>query len=54
MIVGWAIIENIVTLLVCAAIVLGLYAMGAGFWSFAGFAVLLNLNYFKSRKDSKP
>ncbi len=37
-------IENMVTLAVCAAIVLGLYYMGAGGWSGAGFLVLFNLN----------
>lgn len=37
-------VENMVTLAVCGAVVIGLYAMGAGAWSFWGLVVLLNLN----------
>ena len=42
-----AIVENIVTLLVCAAIVLGLFYMGAGAHAGWGFLALLNLNTIK-------
>lgn len=36
----WAAIQNIVVLLSTAALVLGLFAMGAGGWSFWGLATL--------------
>jgi hypothetical protein len=42
-----AILENIATLIVSAALVLGLYWMGAGGWAGIGFAVLFNLNTFE-------
>ena len=42
--------ENCITLICCTAIVLGLYAMGAGGWSFLGLLLLGNINYVKSRK----
>lgn len=42
-----AVIENVATMIATAAIVLGLYYMGAGAWSFLGFLLLLNMNYPK-------
>ena len=44
-----ATIENIVTLVVCGATMVGLYAFGAGLWSFLTLVMLLNLNYIKPR-----
>ena len=38
-------VENIVTMILIAVIVLGLYAMGAGLWSFVGFVLLVNINF---------
>lgn len=40
----WAIIENMVTVASTTALVLGLYAMGAGGWSAGGLILLINLN----------
>lgn len=40
----FAILENITTVIATASVVLGLYAMGAGYMSLFGFAILLNLN----------
>lgn len=42
-------VENCITLLCCTALVLGLYAMGAGVWSASGFLLLGNLNYIKKQ-----
>jgi hypothetical protein len=42
--VKWAIIENIVTMVATAALVLGLYAMGAGGYAFFGLLLLTNIN----------
>lgn len=44
------VIENIVTVLAIAAIVLGLYAMGAGGWSGCGFLLLLNLSTYSEKR----
>ena len=41
---NWWWIENIVTVIAIAAIVIGLYAMGAGGFSAVGFILFLNLN----------
>lgn len=38
------IVENCVTVVATAALVLGLYALGAGGWSAGGFLLLANLN----------
>ena len=46
-----AIIENIATLAATTAIVLGLYAMGAGYLSVVGFICLLNLNGPKEKSS---
>lgn len=40
-------IENMMTLVAIVVIVLGLYAMSAGWFSLFGFALLLNMNIFK-------
>lgn len=40
----YALIENMVTIASTAALVLGLYAMGAGGWAAGGFVLLLNIN----------
>jgi len=40
---GWQ-IENIVTLIVMAAIIIGLYAMGEGVLSLLGLVLMLNLS----------
>lgn len=42
--------ENVATMAISAALVLGLYAMGAGGNSFWGLSLLLNLSYPKSEK----
>jgi hypothetical protein len=47
---AWAVIENIVTLSVIAAIILGIYAMGGGLWGMWAFVLLLNLNTPKGHK----
>ena len=44
---GWAYIENIITMLVMAAIILGVWAMGGGGWGFWSLVLLLNLNHQK-------
>jgi hypothetical protein len=38
------VIENMVTIVSTAALVAGLFYMGAGGWSFAGLTLLLNIN----------
>lgn len=40
----YAIIENMVTVASTAALILGLYAMGAGGWAAGGFLLLINMN----------
>ena len=40
----WAILENIATVVATAALVLGLYAMGAGAHAGWGFLLLINMN----------
>lgn len=42
--------ENIYTMAICAALVFGLYFIGAGGHSFWGLLILLNLNYLKDPK----
>ncbi len=42
--------ENMVTVVVSAALVLGLYLAGAQAFSLCGFILLLNINQFKSGK----
>ena len=49
-VVRWAVIENIVTLILFAAIVI----FAPGEWKWFGVALLLNLNYFKKRKSDTP
>lgn len=49
-VVRWAVIENIVTLLLFAAIVI----FAPGVWKWCGVALLLNLNYFTKCKSDKP
>lgn len=49
--VKWLVIENIVTILLTAAVVLGLYWMGAGGWSFLGLLFLINLNSPPAQED---
>ena len=48
---NWWWIENIVTVIAITAIVLGLYAMGAGGFSAVGFILFFNLN-MSSRKTT--
>lgn len=43
-------IENCITLLITAALILGLYKMGAGGWSFWGLVLLMNINYYPRAK----
>ncbi len=43
--------ENVVTLIVCGAIVLGLYAMGAGGWALWGLLLLFNLSTVRTTKS---
>lgn len=40
----FAILENIATVAATAAVVLGLYAMGAGYMSLFGFVIMTNIN----------
>jgi hypothetical protein len=49
--VKWAIIENIVTMVATAALVLGLYAMGAGGYAFFGLLLLTNINTSYQSKE---
>ncbi|WP_158255417.1 hypothetical protein [Rhodopseudomonas palustris] len=49
----YAIIENIVTISAAAAVVLGLYYMGAGGWAASGFLLLLNLNGPNTQKGER-
>jgi hypothetical protein len=44
-----AIIENMVTIVVAGATVIGLYAFGAGCHAGWGFLLLINLNYPRRR-----
>jgi hypothetical protein len=41
-----SVIENSITMAATAAIVLGLYAMGAGGWAGCGFLLLINLSSY--------
>lgn len=45
-----AVVENIATLLIAAAIILGIYALGGGYFSLIGFVLFLNLNYVQRKK----
>lgn len=40
----WSYIENICTMALITAIILGIYAMGGGLWGMWAFILLLNLN----------
>lgn len=42
-----AIAENIATVLATAAVVVGLYAMGAGGWAAGGLVLMMNINTIK-------
>ena len=44
---GWHIVENIVTLLIFAAIVI----FAPGHWKWAAMACLLNLNYIRHKES---
>lgn len=44
-----ALIENIATIVGTVALVLGLWWMGAGGWSFFGLLLMLNINYANRR-----
>ncbi len=48
-----AILENIATLVATAAIVIGLYWLGAGAWCFWGLALMVNLNGRPSKCDKE-
>jgi hypothetical protein len=41
---AWAVTENIVTLIVIAAIIVGVYAFGGGGYGFWALILVLNLN----------
>lgn len=41
----WSYIENICTMIVITAIILGIYAMGGGLWGMWAFVLLFNINY---------
>jgi hypothetical protein len=43
--------ENLATLAAIVAVVIGLYALGAGGYSAVGFILLLNINSFKRVKE---
>jgi hypothetical protein len=47
----WVVIENIATIAGMVALILGLYAMGAGGWSLWGFVLLANLNSVRREKE---
>lgn len=49
----WAIIENIVTLIVIATIIVGVYALGGGGYGFWALMLAFNLNSVSSPKKSK-
>jgi hypothetical protein len=40
----WYIIENMLTVTATAALVLGLYYLGAGAWAAGGLILLININ----------
>lgn len=42
-------LENVITIAVCSILVLGLYYMGAGGYSFMGLAVLLNITTLRTK-----
>lgn len=46
-----AMLENIATMAAAVITILGLYALGAGYFSAVGFAFLLNINYVKKKAD---
>ena len=41
----WYFVENFVTLVVMAAIILGAVYLGAGGWAWLGLLLLFNINY---------
>lgn len=45
-------LENVITIVVCSILVLGLYYMGAAGYSFMGLAILLNITSL-NRKDTE-
>ena len=47
----YGIIENIVTMVMCVACVVGLAAFAEGYWGW-GFLLLINLNIYSTRKDT--
>ena len=46
------VLENVITVVVCCILVLGLYYMGADGYSFMGLALLLNITS-SSKKDTQ-
>lgn len=41
---NWAAVENMVTIIATVAVILGVWFMGGGPWSFIGLAIMLNIN----------
>ncbi len=50
---SWSTIENIATLAICGATMVGLYAVGAGGFAFFALAMLLNINYYDADKAER-
>lgn len=46
-------LENVITIVVCSILVLGLYYMGAGGYSFMGLAILLNITTLNKKDTNK-
>lgn len=47
------VLGNVITIVVCCILVLGLYYMGAAGYSFIGLAILLNITaLYKNAKDN--
>lgn len=44
-------IENVITTIFCSILVLGLFYMGAGGYSFLGLLMLLNITTIKGKND---
>ena len=43
--IGWAVLENIITLLAIAMIIVGVYAFGGGGYGFWALLLMANLNW---------
>lgn len=48
-----AVVENCITIIATAALVLGLYSLGAGGWAAGGFLLMINLNFPSKREPAE-